>query len=129
MEADLTVSYEKLVMDNEILGMCQRVLRGIEVNDDTLATELMIEKGPGKDFLAEEHTVRYMREEFFMPELANREKHENIGSNSDALSRAKAFVKMMRSNDHESRLPTPIRKQILKTFTEIKRDGENYLQI
>jgi len=29
LESDLTVAYEKLVVDNEILGMCQRVLRGI----------------------------------------------------------------------------------------------------
>ena len=29
MESDLTVPYEKLVVDNEILGMAQRVLRGI----------------------------------------------------------------------------------------------------
>ncbi|HEO71734.1 MAG TPA: trimethylamine methyltransferase, partial [Candidatus Hydrogenedentes bacterium] len=63
MEEDLTVSYEKLVVDNEILGMCQRVLRGIEVNDDTLATDLVIERGPGGHFLGEEHTMRYMHEE------------------------------------------------------------------
>jgi trimethylamine--corrinoid protein Co-methyltransferase len=48
METDLTVSYQKLVVDNEILGMCQRVLRGIEVNDETLATDLMMRSGgPG----------------------------------------------------------------------------------
>jgi hypothetical protein len=29
--------------------MCQRVLRGIEVDDETLATQLMIEKVPGSD--------------------------------------------------------------------------------
>ena len=57
MEEDLTVSYEKLVVDNEILGMCQRVLRGINVTDETLATDLIIEKGPGAHFMAEDHTV------------------------------------------------------------------------
>jgi trimethylamine--corrinoid protein Co-methyltransferase len=120
MEFDLTVSYEKLVMDNEILGMCQRVLRGIEVNDDTLATDLIIEKGPGKDFLAEEHTVRYMREEFFFPELANRQSREGLSPQSDALSRAKALVRRIREAEHESRLPPSIRKQILGAFPEIQ---------
>jgi len=120
MEADLTVSYEKLVIDNEILGMCQRVIRGIEVNDDTLATELMIEKGPGKDFLAEEHTVRHMREEFFIPRLANRSKRENLKPGADALSQAKKFVRKIREYSHESRLLPAVCQRVLKAFPEIK---------
>lgn len=121
MEFDLTVSYEKLVVDNEILGMCQRVLRGIEVNDDTLATELMTKKGPGKDFLAEEHTIRYMRNEFFVPKLANREKRESLQAGSDALSKAKMFVKTVREKDYGSCLEPAVKEQILKAFPEIKR--------
>ena len=121
MEFDLTVSYEKLVVDNEILGMCQRVLRGIEVTDETLATGLLLEKGPGKDFLTEEHTVEYMRGEFFMPRLANRDKREALQPDSDALSRAKAFVREIRAADRESRLPPAVRAQILAKFPEIRQ--------
>ena len=121
METDLTVSYEKLVMDNEILGMCQRVLRGIEVNDETLATELIIDKGPGKDFLAEEHTVRHMRSEFFMPRLANRQKRECMAEGDDAFNRAKEFVRNTREKAHVSRIDTPVREQILSRFAEIQK--------
>ncbi len=121
MEADLTVSYDKLVMDNEILGMCQRVLRGIEVNDDTLGTEMLIRKGPAQDFLAEEHTIEFMRTEFFEPQIANREKREALASDSDALSRAKQIVQDVRSRPAESRLDASVRQQILDTFAEIKR--------
>jgi trimethylamine:corrinoid methyltransferase-like protein len=39
----------------------------------------MLEKGPGEDFLGEEHTVRHMRGEFFEPRLANRDKREAMG--------------------------------------------------
>ena len=124
MEFDLTVSYEKLVMDNEVLGMCQRVLRGIEVNDDTLATELLIEKGPGKDFLTEEHTVRFMRGEFFTPRLANRGKRETLRPGTDALSQAKVFVEKVRVSQRESRLSLATREQILRAFPEIKRPRE-----
>ncbi|MHA1159186.1 MAG: trimethylamine methyltransferase family protein [Alphaproteobacteria bacterium] len=92
MEADLTVSYDKLVIDDEILGMCQRVLRGIEVNDETLAVDLMIEKGPGQDYLGEEHTVEYMREEFFVPKLANRRKRGQPRADQDALATARQIA-------------------------------------
>ena len=119
METDLTVSYDKLVMDNEILGMCQRVLCGIEVNDDTLATELLIEKGPGNDFLAEEHTVRHMRSEFYMPKLANRQKRECMESDGDALARARAFVEQIRQQQQESRLNAGLRTEVLDRFGAI----------
>jgi len=119
MEADLTVSYEKLVMDNEILGMCQRVLRGIEVDDDRLGTEMIIEKGPAQDFLAEEHTIRYMRGEFFQPRLANREKRETYTREDAALARARALVDEVRASDPESRLDAGVRGRLVKTFDEI----------
>jgi trimethylamine--corrinoid protein Co-methyltransferase len=120
MEFDLTVSYEKLVIDDEILGMCQRVLRGIEVDDETLAVELMIEKGPGEAFVAEEHTVRHMRQEFFMPRLANRDTREAFQEGTDALARARRFVEQVRRADQESRLPRDVRAEIMAALPEIR---------
>jgi trimethylamine:corrinoid methyltransferase-like protein len=125
MESDLTVSYEKLVMDNEILGMCQRVLGGIEVSDETLATELMIEKGPGKDFMMEDHTLRHMRREFFVPELANRQKRDSMSADADALSRAKAVVDEIRSSPRNSRLSTSLRKELINSYPEIRLPEDN----
>jgi trimethylamine--corrinoid protein Co-methyltransferase len=121
MEADLTVSYEKLVMDNEILGMCQRVLRGIEVDDERLGTDLIIEKGPAQDFLAEEHTIRYMRSEFFQPRLANREKRDTYTPDDSALARAEAQVREMRAAEAASCLDPDLRARILEGFDEIVR--------
>jgi len=120
MEADLTVSYEKLVVDNEILGMCQRVLRGIEVSEDTLAMDLIMKRGPGSDFLAEEHTVKYMRSEFFDPELANRQTREEWESQESASSRAKVKVSKILANRPPSRIPSVVREQILNLFPEIR---------
>jgi len=119
MEADLTVSYDKLVIDNEILGMCQRVLRGIEVNDETLGTEMMVRKGPGSDYLVEDHTLRHMRKEFFVPRLANREKREVLEPGGDAFAQARAFVDKIRREDHKSRLEANVRREILRGFPEI----------
>jgi len=123
METDLTVSYEKLVLDNEILGMCQRVLRGITVNDETLAADLMIEKGPGSDYLAEEHTVRHMRKEFYMPVLANRARRESDSGAADALQRAGEAVAAIRRAKPESRLGSREREAILRAFPEVRQKG------
>ena len=120
METDLTVSYEKLALDNEILGMCQRVLRGIEVSDDTLAADLIIEKGPGSDYLAEEHTIRYMRDEFYMPRLANRGKRDTSGPTDEALARAKAEVSRIRQDERPGLVPEAIRKEIQTAFPNVR---------
>jgi trimethylamine--corrinoid protein Co-methyltransferase len=121
LEADLTVSYDKLVIDNEILGMCQRVLRGIEVTDETLAADLMIEKGPGGHYIADGHTLRHMRGEFFMPRLSNRDKRESVSDSPDALSRARAWVKRVRNEPPASKLEPELRQRILDTFPAIRR--------
>jgi len=120
MESDLTVSYEKLVMDNEILGMCQRVLRGIEVNDETLATDLIIEKGSEDHFAADVHTVMHMKDEFFVPRLANRDKRGVMAPESDAFSRARRFVSEIRQGMPKSMLDDEIRRQVMSAFPEIR---------
>jgi len=125
MEADLTVAYEKLVIDNEILGMNQRVLRGIEVNDETLAVDLITkvceESGSNRHFLAEFHTAQHMRDEFFFPKLANREKRARYEAEDTALARAKAVVAGIRGAVPESRLDAGVRDKILGMFPEIVR--------
>lgn len=120
MEADLTVSYEKMVMDNEILGMCRRVLKGIEVNDETLAADLIIEKGPGTDYLDSEHTIRHMRREFYEPAISNREKRDGAYRGEDALVRAKEWVAELRSREPELLLPQDIREHILAVYSGIR---------
>jgi len=119
MESDLTVSYEKLVIDDEILGMCQRVLRGIEVSDGTLAMDLLREKDPGQDFLAEEHTVTHMRSEFFTPRLANRDRRDEYGKGDSAAARAAARVREVRQETPVSRLDGKVRQALLERFPEI----------
>lgn len=124
MEADLTVSYEKLVIDNEILGMCQRVLRGIEVTDETLALDLMMQKAPGEDYLAERHTVEHMRSEFFMPTVANRDKREVYTSSESPLARAGTFVKKIRKEPPVRCIEEDVRQQIMERFPDIMESGD-----
>ncbi len=47
LESTLTASYEQAVIDNEICGMVNRALCGVEVNDNTLALDIINEVGSG----------------------------------------------------------------------------------
>jgi len=119
LEADLTISYEKLVLDDEILGMCQRVLRGIEVNNDTLAMDMLVEKGPGCDYLMEPHTLEHMRDEFFMTRFSNHDNRDNMKENDDAVSRAARFVNDLRLSEPKEFLEESMRQKILEKYPEI----------
>ena len=76
MEFAMVASYEKYVIDNEVIGMVMRATRGIEVSGDAIAQEVIQSVGPGGNFLAEEHTVRNMRGEFYFPMLSDREERD-----------------------------------------------------
>jgi len=66
-------SLVQLMLDVEMMTYYDALLRGIEVTEDKLAEELICEVGPaGARFVETEHTARYFREEFWLPELLDR---------------------------------------------------------
>jgi trimethylamine--corrinoid protein Co-methyltransferase len=72
LEFCMVASLEKYVLDNEIIGMAMRAVKGIEVNDDTLALDVMKKVGAGGHFVSVRHTRKYMRKEQYKPQLADR---------------------------------------------------------
>lgn len=66
------MSYEKFMIDLEIIGMIKRYLEGLNVNDDTLALSLIKQVGPGGEFMTTEHTVNYCRKEPWIPGISMR---------------------------------------------------------
>ena len=62
LHGSLIWSYEQLMLDLEIQGIVETMLRGIRVDDETLALDTIRAVGPGGDFLAQAHTKRHMRE-------------------------------------------------------------------
>jgi trimethylamine--corrinoid protein Co-methyltransferase len=63
-----TTSPEAMVIDNEIVDYALRFAQGIEVNDETLAVDVIDKAGPGGHFLGEKHTLKHFRERW-MPRL------------------------------------------------------------
>jgi trimethylamine---corrinoid protein Co-methyltransferase len=90
LEFCTTLSYEKMVVDNESVGMALRAVRGVEVNKETIAADVIAEVGPGGHFLAHRHTAKNVRKEFFFPKVSDRQPRkawEDAGS-LDAAQRA-----------------------------------------
>ncbi len=65
-------SLEMLVMNDEIIAMVRRILRGIEVSDDSLMLDLIDQVGPGGEFLSAKATAKRCRTELWRPRLMDR---------------------------------------------------------
>ena len=57
------------VIDDEIISYVKRYLRGVTVNEDTLAVELSREVGISGSFLGEYHTIENFQDELFQPNI------------------------------------------------------------
>jgi len=53
LDFSLSVSYEKIITDHEFLGMIERLARGVNISDETLAVDIIDKVGPGGNFLAQ----------------------------------------------------------------------------
>jgi trimethylamine--corrinoid protein Co-methyltransferase len=62
LESGLTGSLAQLVICDEILGWLKHFVRGLEINDETLALDLIDQVGPDGQFLDNDHTLQHFRE-------------------------------------------------------------------
>jgi trimethylamine--corrinoid protein Co-methyltransferase len=66
-------SFEGMVIDNEMMGNVQRLLRGIEVTDETLSYDVIKETALGSGhYLGHKQTLAMMQTEYLYPEVGDR---------------------------------------------------------
>jgi trimethylamine--corrinoid protein Co-methyltransferase len=65
------VSPAHMVLVNDVLSMVRQYMKGIPVNDDSLALKVVDSVGPGGHFLEEEHTRKHFRNVWY-PKLFDR---------------------------------------------------------
>lgn len=73
LDSFLTLSYEKLILDEDTGGMVQRFREGIRVDRQTLALDTIADRGPGSHFLDTDHTLQHFRQELWRPQFSDRE--------------------------------------------------------
>ena len=69
LECTLAGSHELMVLDNELMGMVQRVARGIEVNDVTLAVDLICDLDWSESYMDNMHTAEHFKQELHLSDL------------------------------------------------------------
>lgn len=67
MDFESTQSVEKLIIDNEIIGMVKRLLRGIDDYGTPYASEILKDYEDKEELLSHPSTLKYFRKELFLP--------------------------------------------------------------
>jgi len=75
-ESAMTGSVFQLAAMDEAIGYARRITRGIEVDEDTLAVDVIHHVGPNGHYLREPHTRRHFKTEFWYPNLHDRHNFE-----------------------------------------------------
>ena len=124
MDYESCLSYEKLVIDAEILGMAKRLVAGIDGRQTPIAVEVMQELGHKGNYLSHPHTKKWFREELYIPsDVIDRdtvEAWEKKGSKS-AWDRAQERVDELLGKYQ----PTPMTDEVRKELRNITTRAAN----
>ena len=125
MDNGMVCSTAQLILGDENIGMAKRFIRGIEVNTETLARELIENIGPGGHFLDQDHTYDHFKSELWMPGLMTRSACEDWQSqgSKDMAGRIQEKLQDIVENYEAPSLPD----KTLAALTAIRQKGEREL--
>jgi trimethylamine---corrinoid protein Co-methyltransferase len=122
MESGLTLSYEMIVLTDELIAMTEHMMKGIEISDDTLMLDELHQVGPGGHFLDTKQTLRRFRD-FWFPGLLDRKRWEQwVAEGSTTLGqRLSARVKEILKEHRPKPLAQAKRQKIQEILAEAAR--------
>jgi trimethylamine--corrinoid protein Co-methyltransferase len=116
MESELSISPEQMVIDNEIAGVIRRIKKGINVDDDTLAIDIIKKVGFKGNYLPTRHTMTNFRKEIRFSKLSNRYNRESwVAHGSKSLEeRARDEVRNILNAERKEYLTSEQKRKLLE---------------
>jgi len=113
MESGLMGSLEMVVICDEIISWLKAFMQGLEINEDTLALDLIHQHALSGDFLGTEHTLHHVRESWG-PRLVDRQNCEKWLESGGTSMRARARAKIdeVLGQEPERILPPEIEEKV-----------------
>jgi trimethylamine--corrinoid protein Co-methyltransferase len=111
-----------LVLVDEIINMAKRVMRGIQVNPETIMLDLIEEVGPGGWFLNQPRSAALCRTEAWVPTVLDRTPYtlwEKKGSQT-----AEELVNARVKNILNTHQPSPLQPEAVEKIERILSDAE-----
>ena len=117
LETKMSFSLEQLVIDDAIVGAVQRLLRGVGVEEETLALDLILEMGPGGAFISADHTLEHYQDELHISALIDHQSRDawRASGAPNMVQRARAHARGLLAN-HQ---PHALAPQVVAEFDRI----------
>lgn len=119
---DQGASLAELIINNEMIGYLRRIMRGFDINDETIAFEVIRRVGVGGHFLEDKHTLKHFRKELYVPGLFERNNWElwKEKGGSSILERAiKKKEELLKEHKTE-----PLNQDIADRIDEIVKEAD-----
>ncbi|HUV61394.1 MAG TPA: trimethylamine methyltransferase family protein [Thermoplasmata archaeon] len=115
------LSYEQLIIDHEMFTMMADMLKGVTVNDDTLALETIAAVGQEGHFMGKKHTIDHARE-MWQPGVTDGQPYKNwkaAGSKNAADHARDKAIEILKTHTVE-----PLADDIKKELAAIVKEAE-----
>ncbi|MDX1612936.1 MAG: trimethylamine methyltransferase family protein [Candidatus Promineifilaceae bacterium] len=131
LESMLTVAYEQYVIDDDINGQAMRLVRGLQVTEESLSLDVIHDVCHGEGhYLGHPQTLELMNSEFYYPHTADRSTRadwEQAGS-QDMRQRARQQARRILRESFPELIPLTVDTQIREAFAiqlplELMRPG------
>jgi len=121
-ESAMTGSVFQLCAMDESIGYSRRITRGIEVNEDTLAMNVINNVGPNGHYLREPHTRRYYKSEFWYPNLCDRRNYEEWEEMGKKTMKDRTVARVQEIL--ATHKPSPIKPETEKAIEKVLAEAE-----
>lgn len=121
-ESAMTGSIFQLTMMDEAIGWARRVTRGIEVNEETLAVEVIRDVGPNGHYLRHKHTRKFFKTEFWYPNLHDRRNFEEWSTDGSLPMRDRVVARAREIL--ETHTPSPLKPETVRVIEDVLAAAE-----
>ncbi len=124
LDGGLTASFEKFVIDLELLAMLQHFLAGFVLDEDTLALEMIAEVGPGGHHFGTTHTQARYQTAFYQSTLSDRQGYDTwLGAGGqDSVRRAHGVWQEMLAHYEPPEMETAVQEALLEFVKRRERE-------
>ncbi|WP_343562557.1 trimethylamine methyltransferase family protein [Kiloniella sp. b19] len=125
LEGGLSASFEKMIIDAEILQGMAEYLMPVDTSDDAFALEAIREVGPGGHFFGTAHTQERYQTAFYNPMVSDWRNYESWteGGSPDATLRANRLYKQILEDYSPPPMDEAIREELESFVAKRKEEG------
>ena len=116
LEGGMCNSIEQMVIGDELIAYTKHFMHGLQINEDTLALDLIHEIGPDGDYLSTDHTLKYYKEDWY-PKLFDRRNYDDWKARGEKTLRQRAREKALKILDTHK--PEPLPAEVQQQLDEI----------